>query len=136
MLSRPKNKTYLLDRITMHKQRSHPNPTITVGLCTLAYNRKHDLCMSPKVIKVEPIEDYQLRLTFSNGEIRRFDVTPYLDKGIFTELQSLDYFQRVQLSFGSIQWPHEQDFSPDTLYLTSQPEEKTVEPISPSPSLQ
>ena len=92
--------------------------------------------MSPKVIKVEPLEGYQLRITFSNGEIRRFDVTPYLDKGIFIELQSIDYFQQVQLSFGRIQWPHEQDFSPDTLYLTSQSEEKTVEPISPSPSLQ
>ena len=82
--------------------------------------------MSPKVIKVEPLKYYQLRLTFSNGEIRRFDVTPYLDKGIFTELQSIDYFQQVQLSFGSIQWPNEQDFSSDTLYLTSQPEEKTA----------
>jgi hypothetical protein len=92
--------------------------------------------MSPKVIKVEPLEEYQLRITFSNGEIRRFDVAPYLDKGIFTELQSIDYFQQVHVSFGSIQWPHEQDFSPDTLYLTSQPEEKTVEPISPSSSLQ
>ena len=92
--------------------------------------------MSPKVIKVEPLEDYQLRLTFSNGEIRRFDVTPYLDKGIVSERQIIDYFQQVQLSFGSIQWPHEQDFSPDTLYLTSQLEEKTVEEISSSPSLQ
>ena len=80
--------------------------------------------MSPKVVKVEPLEYYQLRLTFSNGEIRRFDVNPYLDKGIFTELQSIEYFQQVRLSFGSIQWPHEQDFSPDTLYLTSQPEDK------------
>ncbi|MCC3424554.1 MAG: DUF2442 domain-containing protein [Microcoleus sp. PH2017_29_MFU_D_A] len=91
--------------------------------------------MSPKVIKVEPLENYRLRLTFSNGEIRLFNVTPYLDKGIFTELQNIEYFQQVKLTFGSIQWPHEQDFSPDTLYLTSQPEEKTVESISPSPAL-
>lgn len=92
--------------------------------------------MSPKVIKVEPLKYYQLRLTFSNGEIRRFDVTPYLDKGIFTELQNIEYFQQVQISFGSIQWPHEQDFSRDTLYLTSKPEEKTVEHYSPAPALQ
>ncbi|NJK76828.1 MAG: DUF2442 domain-containing protein, partial [Microcoleus sp. SU_5_6] len=48
----------------------------------------------------------------------------------------IEYFQQVKLSFGSIQWPHEQDFSPDTLYLTSQLEEKTVESVSPSPALQ
>jgi Protein of unknown function (DUF2442) len=91
--------------------------------------------MSPKVIKIEPLQDYQLRLTFNNGEIRRFDVKPYLEQGIFTELQSIEYFQQVKLSFGSIQWPHEQDFSPDTLYLTSQLEETTVESISPCPTL-
>ncbi|MBE9117003.1 DUF2442 domain-containing protein [Lusitaniella coriacea LEGE 07157] len=91
--------------------------------------------MSPKVIQVEPLDNYQLRLTFSNGEIRRFDVTPYLDKGIFTELQNVEYFQQVHLSFGSVQWSHEQDFSRDTLYLTSQLEDQTVEPISPSPAL-
>jgi hypothetical protein len=79
--------------------------------------------MSPKVIKVKPLENYRLRLTFSNGEIRLFNVTPYLDKGIFTELQNIEYFQQV-------------NFSPDTLYLTSQPEEKTVESVSPSPALQ
>jgi hypothetical protein len=83
--------------------------------------------MSLKVVKVEPLEFHQLRLTFSNGEIRRFDVTPYLEKGIFTELKNIEYFQKVKLSFGSIQWPHEQDFSPDTLYLLSQPEEQMTE---------
>ena len=79
--------------------------------------------MSPKVIIVEPLEFYQLRLNFDNGEIRRFDATPYLEKGIFTELKNVEYFQKVRPSFGGIQWPNEQDFSPDTLYLTSQPEE-------------
>ncbi|MDY6785749.1 MAG: DUF2442 domain-containing protein [Cyanobacteriota bacterium] len=80
--------------------------------------------MSPKVIKVEPLESYRLRLIFDNGEIRRFEVTPYLKKGVFTELQNIEYFQKVRPSFGGIQWLHDQDFSPDTLYLTSQLEEK------------
>ena len=82
--------------------------------------------MSPKVIKVEPLENYQLRLTFSNGEVRCFDVTPYLDKGIFTELKNLEYFRQVKISFSSVQWLHEQDFSRDTLYLLSEQEESVV----------
>ena len=86
--------------------------------------------MAPKVIKVEPLENYQLRLTFSNGEIRCFDVTPNLDKGIFTELKNIEYFQQIEISFGSVQWLHEQDFSQDTLYLLSEPEESIVTPIS------
>lgn len=83
--------------------------------------------MSPKVIDVKPLEGYQLRINFSNGEVRRFDATPYLDKGIFTELKDTEYFQQVRVCLGSIQWPNEQDFSPDTLYLTSRIEKKTVE---------
>ncbi|VUZ25685.1 Uncharacterised protein [Acetobacterium wieringae] len=35
------------------------------------------------VINVEPLNDYKLLLTFDNGEKRIFDVSPYLDKGIF-----------------------------------------------------
>lgn len=78
--------------------------------------------MSPKVINVEPLENFILRLHFDNGEVRRFDVTPYLEKGIFRELKDTLYFKQVKPCFGGVQWPHEQDFSADTLYLTSQSE--------------
>ena len=73
--------------------------------------------MSPSVTQVEPIENYQLQLRFENGETKLFDVTPYLDKGIFTELKNQDYFKKVRIAFGSIEWPNEQDFSKDTLYI-------------------
>jgi len=76
--------------------------------------------MSPKVVKVEPLESFNLRLWFDNGEVRRFDVTPYLEKGIFGELKSVHYFNQVKPFFGGVQWFHEQDFSADTLYLKSQ----------------
>lgn len=54
-----------------------------------------------------------------NQEVRIFDTKPYLEKGIFQELKDLDYFQQVKTFFGGVQWPNEQDFSPDTLYLES-----------------
>lgn len=76
--------------------------------------------MSPKVTKVEPLENFTLRLFFSNGEVKRFDVTPYLEQGIFVELKNIHYFNRVKPFFGGVQWLHEQDFSADTLYLESQ----------------
>lgn len=79
--------------------------------------------MSPKVSQVEPLSDYRLRLSFDNGEVRVFDVTPYLDRGIFCALQSVGYFNQVKPFFGGVQWPQEQDFSPDTLYLESQVQE-------------
>lgn len=78
--------------------------------------------MSPKVTKVEPLKNFTLRLFFSNGEVKRFDVSPYLERGIFVELKDCRYFNQVKPFFGGVQWLHEQDFSADTLYLESQPD--------------
>ena len=82
--------------------------------------------MSPKVSKVETLANYRLRLCFNNGEVHVFDVKPYLSKGVFQALQAVGYFEQVKPFFGGVQWPQEQDFSPDTLYLESQTEENTA----------
>ncbi len=68
-----------------------------------------------KVISVDPAEDYKLRVEFSNGRKGVFDVSPYIDKGDFVELKDLAYFRSVRPAFGGIMWPHEQDFSAETL---------------------
>ena len=43
--------------------------------------------MNPRVITLRPETDFTLTLTFSNGEVRVFDVKPYLNIGIFRELK-------------------------------------------------
>lgn len=75
--------------------------------------------MNPRVTKVTPEKNYCLLLEFSNRERREFDVTPYLDKGIFVKLQDKAYFQQVRLAMGTIEWPEGQDFCPDTLFELS-----------------
>ena len=77
--------------------------------------------MNPEVKLAEPLPNYKLKIKFSNDEIREFDVSPYLDKGIFKELKVESYFSKVRVSFGAVEWPNEQDFSKDTLYLLSTP---------------
>nr|WP_324256934.1 DUF2442 domain-containing protein [Cellvibrio fontiphilus] len=77
--------------------------------------------MNPFVQTVEPLADYKLRLLFVNGETKVFDVSPFLDKGIFAELKDKNYFQQVQVVAGAVEWPNEQDFSNDTLFLLSEP---------------
>jgi hypothetical protein len=77
--------------------------------------------MNPCVVNVEVEQKYILKLAFENKETRFFDVSPFLDKGIFNELKDFDYFKQARVAFGSIEWPHEQDFSKDTLYLLSTP---------------
>ena len=58
-----------------------------------------------------------MRVEFENDELKDFDVTPFLEKGIFSELKDDSYFKQVRVAFGSVEWPNEQDFSKDTLYL-------------------
>jgi hypothetical protein len=63
--------------------------------------------------------DYTLTLSYSGGEIRVFDVKPYLDKGVFKELRNKQIFNSVHISNGTVEWQNGQDFCPDTLYYKS-----------------
>ncbi|HHW06908.1 MAG TPA: DUF2442 domain-containing protein [Clostridia bacterium] len=71
------------------------------------------------VVDVKPLEDYKLLLTFENGEKRVFDVKPYLNKGIFKELQDEKVFRTVRVSFDSIEWCNQADLDPEVLYEKS-----------------
>jgi hypothetical protein len=77
--------------------------------------------MNPRVINVKPEQNFSLLITFSNGEVKNFDVKPYLGIGVFKELQDLSLFNSVKPCLGSIQWVNGVDLCPDTLYLESTP---------------
>ena len=68
-----------------------------------------------KVISAEPIEKHRIRIQLSNGKRGIFDVSPYLDKGVFQELKEAQYFRSVKVAYGGVMWPHEQDFSAETI---------------------
>jgi hypothetical protein len=76
--------------------------------------------VNPRIKSVKPNPDHTLTLTFTNGEVKTFDVKPYLDMGIFRELRDQSVFNSVRPVLGSIQWKNGQDFCPDTLYMDSQ----------------
>jgi len=78
-----------------------------------------------KVVAVKANEDFSLDLRFNDNSVRRFDVRPYLDFGVFNELKDIGYFKQVRIAYGTVQWPHEQDISPDTLYIESRPIENS-----------
>ena len=75
--------------------------------------------MNPRVTNVQPAQNFMLQITFSNGEVKKFDVKPYLGIGLFKELQDLSVFNSVTPFLGSIQWSNGVDLCPDTLYLDS-----------------
>lgn len=76
--------------------------------------------MFARVQQVTVKDASHLILEFDNGEKKVFDVSPYTDKGIFKELKEFEYFSKVRVSGGTVVWPNEQDFCPDTLYLKSE----------------
>jgi hypothetical protein len=69
------------------------------------------------VHSVEILEYPKLTITFDTHEQKIFDLSPYLEKGIFTELKDITYFKKVKAINGTIEWPNGQDFCPDTLYI-------------------
>ncbi|MBS3908716.1 MAG: DUF2442 domain-containing protein [Actinobacteria bacterium] len=73
--------------------------------------------MTPDVIEFEILTDYRIKVTLSSGKTGVFNVAPYLDKGIFTELKDYSYFKRARIEFGTLVWPNEQDFSPETIEI-------------------
>lgn len=73
-----------------------------------------------RVTQAIPQPDFSLQLTFSNGELRRFDVQPYLGKGIFEKLKDITLFSRVRVVGGTVRWPDRIDLCPDTLYEKSE----------------
>ncbi|MBL3529693.1 MAG: DUF2442 domain-containing protein [gamma proteobacterium endosymbiont of Lamellibrachia anaximandri] len=68
-----------------------------------------------KVIAVEARENHVLFVRMKNGKSGEFNVSPYLNRGIFVELKNEAYFRQVKPAFGGIAWPHQQDFSADTI---------------------
>jgi len=72
----------------------------------------------PKILSVEALEDYKLKLNYETGEIRLFSVLPYISGKWYEELFNNDYFKSVHLiSNGQgIEWENGQDIAPHELY--------------------
>lgn len=68
------------------------------------------------VLSVTPKENHLLELKFNTGEIRLFDATPYLEKGVFKKLKDKRLFNQAYVAFDTVCWPGNLDISPDTLY--------------------
>ncbi len=77
-----------------------------------------------QITQVKPLDNYNLLLTFENGEKRQFDMSPYLDLGIFRELKDEKMFRTVKTNFDTIEWDNEADIDPEILYQNSRKVDK------------
>ena len=77
--------------------------------------------LGPRVLKAYPAAGYRLYLTFNNGEKRVFDARSLLSVKAFQPLRNKEFFESVKVEFGTVIWPQDIDYCPDTLYLESLP---------------
>ena len=64
---------------------------------------------------VKPLSDYRIYVEIEDGRKGIFNMKPYLDFGVFSELRNPGYFNQVGILFGAVTWPNEQDIAPETL---------------------
>lgn len=74
-----------------------------------------------KIVDVVYEEQYTLRLTFNNGDVRLCDFTPMMNKGVCKKLQDMNYFCSFKLDPFSVDWNNEIGFAPEFLYQNSTP---------------
>ena len=74
-----------------------------------------------RVVSVAPVPDYHLSLRFTNGEVRMFDMRPYLQYPVFKPLVNPHIFDLAKVDYGTVTWPGDLDIAPETLYDRSVP---------------
>ena len=81
------------------------------------------MMLQPRLKNVTPMERYRLRLEYETGEVRLFDVAPYLSGAWYEELKEVAYFKTVHLlpDGTGIEWSNGQDIAPHELYECSIP---------------
>ena len=77
--------------------------------------------LGPRVRGAVPLSGHRLQLTFSNNEERIFDASPLLAFPAFAPLKDESFFRLVTVDYGTVCWPGDIDYCPDTLYAQSVP---------------
>ena len=69
-----------------------------------------------RVVDVDYVKDYELFVTFNNGDKKRVDLRPYLTGEVFGELLDRNKFIQYGLNRVTIEWANGADLAPEFLY--------------------
>ena len=73
------------------------------------------------VTQVEPLPNHCLKIVFNTGDVKLFDVKPYLNKGVFTRLKDPHLFNQAYVAYDTVCWPGNLDIAPETLFIRGNP---------------
>jgi len=96
----PKEHAGLFDFIAVNRWNTEYKLESLQAAITLMY----DFWKRPKAIDVEPLPDYQLRITFDNNEKRLLDFKPYIETRPYKILKDLNLFNVVKIAGTYIEW--------------------------------
>jgi Protein of unknown function (DUF2442) len=75
-----------------------------------------------RVVDVEPLHGFVLRLSFSDGTTRELDVEEFLRGPVFEALRAdPELFRKVRVQSGAIVWPNGADMDPVVLHGSAEP---------------
>jgi uncharacterized protein DUF2442 len=75
-----------------------------------------------RIRAVEPLEQFQVRLTFADGTQKIVDLEPYLRGPIFEPIrQSPKVFRSIKVVGSTVGWENGADIDPDVLYYNLTP---------------
>ena len=79
--------------------------------------------LQPKIVNIEPRDDYHLILQYETGEVKLFNVAPYISGNWYGMLGDKAYFKSAYIipGGGGIEWREGQDIAPHELYEESVP---------------
>lgn len=74
-----------------------------------------------KVIDVDYVKDYTLRVTFNDGAIKDVDLEQHLKGTVFGELRDISKFIQYGLTRVTIEWANGADLAPEFLHEIGTP---------------
>ena len=74
-----------------------------------------------KVIDVDYLDGYRLKLKFNNSVSKIADLEPYLHGEVFGELRDKNLFIQYALTTITIEWVNGADLAPEFLFDIGQP---------------
>ncbi len=76
--------------------------------------------MYSSIIQVLPLEGFKLDVTFENGQKGILDMKPYLEFGVFRQINTPEKFKRVHIAFDTIEWDCDVDLDPEFIFKKSE----------------
>ncbi len=73
----------------------------------------------PNVKQVSPLPNHHIKIHYENGEVKIFDVSPYIKGSWFGKLADPDFFATVRPCGDTVMWKDGQDIAPHELYEDS-----------------